>query len=194
VLRTDACVRAAPITPASGPVHVRRLLGPAPSAFTELEAVRRSHPTFRGLLRLHSCCGPHACQPAFAGLCPRGFDGSVALPAARVATEVNRQLLGLDFHQQHQCTLHGALKSRWTTTPSAALRKHRAGAQSLRPATGSCSFSHSTIPITSDSSHSETPREVVFAPILYAVELRPTPTLTENRHQLSLVHYSGPLQ
>ncbi len=116
VLRTDACVRAAPITPASGPVLVGRLLGPAPSAFTELEAVRRSHPTFRGLLGLHSCCGPRACQPAFAGLCPQGFDGSVALPAARVATEVNRQLLGLDFHQQHRCTFHGALKSRWTTT------------------------------------------------------------------------------
>ncbi len=74
---------------------------------------------------------------------------------------------------------------------SAALRKHLTRAQSLRPATGSCAFSHSTIPITSDSSHSETSREVVFAPILSALELRPTQTLTEKRHQLSLVHYTG---
>src|SRR5207245_10890868 len=61
-------------------------------------------------------------------------------------------------------------------------------------ATSSCGFSHSTIPITSDSSHSETLREVVFAPILGTLELRPAQTPNENRHQLSLDHYTEPLR
>ena len=63
------------------------------------EGTRRSHSAFRGLLRLHSRCGPHACDPPQAGLCPRGFDGSVALAISRVATKAYRHLLGPDFHR-----------------------------------------------------------------------------------------------
>ena len=102
MFRADACVRAAPITPASGSIVSGRLLGSIPAAFAEIRAARRSHPAFRALLGLHSRCGPHTCQPAFADSCPRGFDGSVALAAAQVATEVSRQLLGPDFHQLHR--------------------------------------------------------------------------------------------
>ena len=38
-------------------------------------------------------------DPPKADLCPRGFDGSVALAVSRVATKVYRHLLGPDFHR-----------------------------------------------------------------------------------------------
>jgi hypothetical protein len=38
-------------------------------------------------------------DPPQADLCPRGFDGSVALAVSRVATKVDRHLLGPDFHR-----------------------------------------------------------------------------------------------
>ncbi len=58
-----------------------------------------SHSTFRGLLRLHSRCGRTLADPPKADLCPRGFDGSVALAVSRVATKVYRHLLGPDLHR-----------------------------------------------------------------------------------------------
>jgi hypothetical protein len=38
-------------------------------------------------------------NPSKAGLCPRGFDGSVTLAISRVATKAYRHLLGPDFHR-----------------------------------------------------------------------------------------------
>ena len=38
-------------------------------------------------------------DPRKADLCPRGFDGSVALAVSRVATKVDRHLLGPDLHR-----------------------------------------------------------------------------------------------
>jgi hypothetical protein len=38
-------------------------------------------------------------DPPKADLCPRGFDGSVALAVSRVATKVYRHLLGPDLHR-----------------------------------------------------------------------------------------------
>jgi hypothetical protein len=38
-------------------------------------------------------------DPPKADLCPRGFDGSVALTVSRVATKVYRHLLGPDLHR-----------------------------------------------------------------------------------------------
>ena len=48
---------------------------------------------FRGLLGLHSRCGPHAGWPAQSGRLSPGFDGSVTLPASRVATKAYRHFL-----------------------------------------------------------------------------------------------------
>ena len=45
------------------------------------------------------------------GLCPRGFDGMVTLPISRVATKVNRHLLGPDFHRLRRFTFHGTPQS-----------------------------------------------------------------------------------
>jgi len=133
VLRPDACLRAAPSTPASGLVLSGRLLGPAPAAFAVLMAAQRSHLGFRGLLRLHTRCGPHACQPAYADSCPRGFNGSVTLPAARVATRVYRQLPGLNSHQLHQGTFTAPIKMHQNAAPEntpgmSALARQRVGA------------------------------------------------------------------
>src|SRR5712691_9276474 len=61
-------------------------------------------------------------DPPKADLCPRGFDGSVALPASRVATKVYRHLLGPDFHRLRSLTLHGTLSFDLTTS---ALRPPR---------------------------------------------------------------------
>ena len=51
---------------AGRPSHVGRSSRPRrPSSIRE--ETRRSHSTFRGLLRLHSRCGPHTCWPAHGG-------------------------------------------------------------------------------------------------------------------------------
>jgi hypothetical protein len=38
-------------------------------------------------------------DPPMADRCPRGFDGSVAIAVSRIATKVDRHLLGPDFHR-----------------------------------------------------------------------------------------------
>lgn len=40
----------------------------------------------------------------------RGFDGSVALAAAKVATQVYRHVLGPDLHRLRELTFHGTLR------------------------------------------------------------------------------------
>jgi hypothetical protein len=54
------CVRAAPTTPASRTTVICRCIWSSSTAFVHGEETRRSHQTFRGLLRLHACCGPYA--------------------------------------------------------------------------------------------------------------------------------------
>jgi hypothetical protein len=58
------CVRAAPTTPASRTTLTCRWIESSSAAFVYAVETRRSHYRFRGLLRLHSRCGPHACWPA----------------------------------------------------------------------------------------------------------------------------------
>jgi len=67
VLRWPLCRRATPPTPVSDPAVVGRLLGQGPAAFPVLRAGRRSPHAFRGLLGLHTCCGPSARRPAHGG-------------------------------------------------------------------------------------------------------------------------------
>src|SRR5712691_11847822 len=55
------CVRAAPHTPASRTTVTCRCIWSSSAAFVFGEETRRSHYSFRGLLGLHSRCGPHAC-------------------------------------------------------------------------------------------------------------------------------------
>ena len=67
VLRWTLCRRATPPTPVSDPAVLGRLLGQDPAAFPVLRAGRRSRHAFRGLLGLHTCCGPSACRPTHGG-------------------------------------------------------------------------------------------------------------------------------
>src|SRR5205823_7518002 len=62
-----ACVRTAPTTPASRTTLTCRWIESSSAAFVYGDETRRSHYRFRGLLRLHSRCGPHACWPAQSG-------------------------------------------------------------------------------------------------------------------------------
>jgi hypothetical protein len=55
------CVRAAPTTPASRTTFTCRCVMSSSAAFVLLSGTRRSHWVFRGLLGLHSPCGPYAC-------------------------------------------------------------------------------------------------------------------------------------
>ncbi len=56
------CRRATPRTPVSDPMVVGRLLPWSPAAFPVFTAGRPPKHHFRGLPRLHSRCGPPACQ------------------------------------------------------------------------------------------------------------------------------------
>src|SRR5262249_23302742 len=67
VLRHALCRRATPITPVSDPAVIGRLLLRDPAAFPVFEAGRRSQHHFRGLLGLHTCCGPSARRPTHGG-------------------------------------------------------------------------------------------------------------------------------
>jgi hypothetical protein len=63
-------------------------------------AGRRSQGPFRGLLGLHSRCGPSTRRPTHVGRCSESFSDSVTLLAASVATGMYRQFPGQDFHLQ----------------------------------------------------------------------------------------------
>ena len=52
----------------------------------------------RGLLSVHSGYGPKGCGPPMVDLCLASFDGSVTLAAVAIATGVDRQFPGQDFH------------------------------------------------------------------------------------------------
>ena len=67
VLRITACVRAAPTTPASRATVPCRCIWSSSSAFVLREGLGTRILAFRGLLGLHSRCGPHACEPAPGG-------------------------------------------------------------------------------------------------------------------------------
>jgi hypothetical protein len=67
VLRHALCRRATPPTPVSDPVVIGRFLSRGPWAFPVIQAGRRSRHHFRGLLGLHTCCGPSARRPTHGG-------------------------------------------------------------------------------------------------------------------------------
>ena len=67
VLRRALCRRATPPTPVSDRAITGRLLRRDPTAFPVIQAGRRSRLPFRGLLGLHTCCGPSACRPTHGG-------------------------------------------------------------------------------------------------------------------------------
>src|SRR5262249_16371287 len=66
-LRRALCRRATPTTPVSDPAVMGRLLRRDPSAFPVRMAGRRSQRPFRGLLGLHSHCGPSTRRPTPGG-------------------------------------------------------------------------------------------------------------------------------
>src|SRR5262249_17170242 len=66
-LRRALCRRATPTTPVSDPAVIGRLLLRDPAAFPVRMAGRRSQRPFRGLLGLHSHCGPPTRRPTHGG-------------------------------------------------------------------------------------------------------------------------------
>ena len=60
-LPREPCARAVPITPVDSAACVCRLLPQRMPAFPVIQAGRRPHLHFRGLLRIHSRYGPRAC-------------------------------------------------------------------------------------------------------------------------------------
>ena len=101
---------------AGRPSHVGRSSRPRrPSSIRE--ETRRSHSTFRGLLRLHSRCGPHTCWPAHGGpLSPelRRLGHPHRLPGSySYRTSLCRTCTGCGF-------THGALRIRGQAATGAA--------------------------------------------------------------------------
>ena len=94
-------VHATPTTPKDCQRCSCRSLPTATSAFSVSQADRRPHLHFRGLLRIHSRCGLHGCNPTLRGALSPGLR-HLQLPkgTARVATEPDRQLFGEDSHLQ----------------------------------------------------------------------------------------------
>ena len=74
-------------------VHMS-IASPFHAAFPELWAGRHPHCPFRGLLRLHSRYGPHACSTAQGGLCHGASTGPVARPRRPLATSAIDNSLG----------------------------------------------------------------------------------------------------
>src|SRR6185503_385995 len=67
VLRHALCRRATPPTPVSDREVIGRLLLRHPAAFPVIRAGRPSRLHFRGLLGLHTCCGPSTRRPTHGG-------------------------------------------------------------------------------------------------------------------------------
>jgi len=72
VLRRALSLRTTPITPASHPEAMAVVPLPDTAAFPALTSGRLSRLLFRGLLGVHSRCGPQTCWPPFGGFCPGG--------------------------------------------------------------------------------------------------------------------------
>jgi len=110
VSRRALCRRATPRTPVSDPVVIGRLLPRSPAVFPDSKAGRPSRLHFRGLLRLHTRCGPSACRPTRSGPMSRECFGSlVTLLASSVATGVHRQFPRPDLHRQEARPFYGAV-------------------------------------------------------------------------------------
>ena len=128
VSRRALCRRATPRTPVSDPVVIGRLLPRSPAVFPDSKAGRPSRLHFRGLLRLHTRCGPSACRPTRSGPMSRECFGSlVTLLASSVATGVHRQFPRPDFHRQ----VHDTFARH---APEHAIREATGGQRLLRTA------------------------------------------------------------
>src|SRR5205823_3376186 len=80
------------------------------AAFLPLERSRRPRLPFRGLLGIHSRCGPDVCWTHLVGLLSPGLRQAELLrPASRVATKVYRHFLGWNLHPLVSLRLRGAL-------------------------------------------------------------------------------------
>jgi hypothetical protein len=80
-------------------VHVS-IASPFHAAFPKLWVGRHPHCPFRGLLRLHSRYGPHACSTAQGGLCHGAPAGPVARPRRPLATSsIDNSLGGTLLHR-----------------------------------------------------------------------------------------------
>src|SRR5271157_2143190 len=80
-------------------VHVS-IASPFHAAFPKLWAGRHPHCPFRGLLRLHSRYGPHACSTAQGGLCHGASTGPVTQPRRPSATSsIDNSLGGSLLHR-----------------------------------------------------------------------------------------------
>jgi hypothetical protein len=86
VLPHALCRRATPLTPVSDLVVIRRLSPPTRSlAFPVIRAGRRSRHHFRGLLGLHSRCGPPTRRPTHGGPMSRELQ-QVGYPPCRLGS------------------------------------------------------------------------------------------------------------
>ena len=63
---------------------------------------------------VHACYGPSCCSSTTSSLCPEASGTAVTPRTCSVATQVNRQLLGQDFHLLDDDAFHGARKQRPT--------------------------------------------------------------------------------
>jgi hypothetical protein len=106
VLRRAPCRRATPITPVSDRAIIGRLLRRDPTAFPVIQAGRRSRLPFRGLLGLHTCCGPSACRPTHRGPMSRELQ-QVGYPSCRLGSYWGEPTIPSprpDLHRQEHCT------------------------------------------------------------------------------------------
>jgi hypothetical protein len=128
-------------------VHVS-IASPSHAAFPKLWAGRHPHCPFRGLLRLHSRYGPHACSTAQGGLLSRGFDGTSCPATPPVSYQLNRQLAGrnpppqvlraFEAHQSQRTYRHFPTKPRNSSIQRTAPRRaadivNCAGSTAKRP-------------------------------------------------------------
>ena len=112
VLRHALCRRATPTTPVSDRAVIGRLLSRNPWAFPVIQAGRRSRLHFRGLLRLHSRCGPSTRRPTHGGPMSRELQ-QVGHPPCRLGSYWGLPTIPQAGLAPARCTapFHGALNN-----------------------------------------------------------------------------------
>jgi len=98
-LRTSPSPHATPTTPVDRARCGQWFLTGRTAAFPVIQAGRRPRLHFRGLLRIHACCGLRVRWTVLDGLLSSGLQpGQLPGRAARVATVANHSFHGQNFH------------------------------------------------------------------------------------------------
>ena len=133
-------------------VHVS-IASPSRAAFPKLWVGRHPHCPFRGLLRLHSRYGPHACSTAQGGLCHGASTGPVTRPRRPLATSaIDNSLGGTLLHRCFAPSRRTRVCGYRAHDESCAPIRRRAGPQHLNKRTSTrtsdrSSRSHQIFPI-----------------------------------------------